>query len=102
MRSSRSAAWSPSGIGMLLIDAPHRVGDREVPAAGNRHAPPAVRDWEARLRGRNRGMIWLLLLLLLILVVGVIGAVKIALWVILIALVVALLAGFLGRGLFSR
>src|SRR5437868_3488566 len=34
-------------------------------------------------------MIWLLLLLVLVLVVGVIGAIKIALWVILIALLAA-------------
>ena len=47
-------------------------------------------------------MIWLLLLILVILVVGVWGAIKIAFWVILIALLIALLAGFLGRGLFSR
>jgi hypothetical protein len=47
-------------------------------------------------------MIWLLLLILVILVVGVWGAIKIAFWVILIALLIALLAGFLGRSVFSR
>ena len=47
-------------------------------------------------------MIWLLLLILAILLFGVIGAVKIAFWVLLICVVVALLAGILGRGLFSR
>ena len=47
-------------------------------------------------------MIWLLLLILVILVVGVWGTIKIAFWVILIALLIALLAGFLGRSVFSR
>jgi hypothetical protein len=47
-------------------------------------------------------MIWLLLLILVILVVGVWGAIKIAFWVILIALLIALLAGFLGRSAFTR
>jgi len=46
---------------------------------------------------------WLLLLLILaVLIFGVWGAVKVAFWVLLIALVVAVVAGFLGRGLFVR
>jgi hypothetical protein len=46
---------------------------------------------------------WLLLLLILaVLVFGVWGAVKVAFWVLLIALAVAVVAGFLGRGLFVR
>jgi len=52
--------------------------------------------------GYHRDM-WLLLLFILALVVfGVWGAIKIAFWVLLIALAVALVAGFLGRGLFGR
>jgi hypothetical protein len=52
--------------------------------------------------GYHRDM-WLLLLLILALVVfGIWGAIKIAFWVLLIALAVALIAGFLGRGLFGR
>jgi hypothetical protein len=46
---------------------------------------------------------WLLILLILALVVfGIWGAIKIAFWVLLIALIAALVAGFLGRGLFGR
>jgi len=45
---------------------------------------------------------WLLLLLILaVLIFGVWGAVKVAFWVLLIALAVALVVGFLGRGLFG-
>ena len=47
-------------------------------------------------------MIWLLLLIVAILLFGVWGAVKLTLWVLLIALIVAAIAGFLGRGLFAR
>ena len=46
-------------------------------------------------------MIWLLLLILAILVFGVVGAIKLAFWVLLLAVLVAVVAGFLGRGLFS-
>jgi hypothetical protein len=45
---------------------------------------------------------WLLILLILALILfGVWGAIKVAFWVLLIALAVALIAGFLGRGLFG-
>jgi hypothetical protein len=45
---------------------------------------------------------WFLILLILALIVfGVVGAIKIAFWVLLIALAVAVVAGFLGRGLFG-
>jgi hypothetical protein len=44
----------------------------------------------------------LLFLILLILAFGVIGAIKLAAWVFLIALAVALFAGFVGRSAFSR
>jgi hypothetical protein len=45
---------------------------------------------------------WLLILLILALILfGVWGAIKLAFWVLLIALVVALIVGFLGRGLFG-
>lgn len=57
------------------------------------------------LAGRPLGTyaaMWLLILLILALILfGVWGAIKIAFWVLLIALVVALVAGFLGRGLFG-
>jgi hypothetical protein len=46
-------------------------------------------------------MIWLLLLILAILVVGVFGAIKLAFWVLLLAVLVAVVAGFLGRALFT-
>ena len=48
------------------------------------------------------GMWLLLLLILAVLIFGVWGAVKVAFWVLLIALAVAVVAGFLGRGLFVR
>lgn len=45
---------------------------------------------------------WLLILLILALILfGVWGAIKLAFWVLLIALVVALIVGFLGRSLFG-
>ena len=45
---------------------------------------------------------WLLILLILALILfGVWGAIQVAFWVLLIALAVALIAGFLGRGLFG-
>jgi hypothetical protein len=47
-------------------------------------------------------MLWLLLIILAVLVLGVWGAIKLTLWVLLIALLVALVLGFLGRGLFIR
>lgn len=47
-------------------------------------------------------MIWLLLLILAVLAFGVWGAIKLTFWVIVIALIVAVIAGFLGRGLFVR
>jgi hypothetical protein len=46
---------------------------------------------------------WLLLLFILaLLVFGVWGAIKLAFWVILIALAIALVAAFLGRSRFAR
>lgn len=51
--------------------------------------------------GYPKRMIWLLLLILAILVFGVVGAIKLAFWVLLLAVLVAVVAGFLGRGLFS-
>jgi hypothetical protein len=45
---------------------------------------------------------WFLILLILALIVfGVWGAIKLAFWVLLIALAVAVVVGFLGRGLFG-
>jgi hypothetical protein len=46
-------------------------------------------------------MIWLLLLILAILVFGVFGAIKLAFWVLLLAVLIAVVAGLLGRGLFT-
>jgi hypothetical protein len=51
--------------------------------------------------GYPNRMIWLLLLILAILVFGVFGAIKIAFWVLLLAVLVAVVAGLLGRGLFT-
>jgi hypothetical protein len=39
---------------------------------------------------------------LIVLVLGVVGAIKLAFWVFLIALAVAVIAAFLGRSVFSR
>jgi hypothetical protein len=47
-------------------------------------------------------MIWLLLLILVILAFGIWGAIKLTFWVLLIALAIMLIAGFLGRGLYGR
>lgn len=47
-------------------------------------------------------MLWLLLLILVVLAFGIWGAVKLALWVLLIALLIAVVAGFLGRRAFAR
>ena len=45
---------------------------------------------------------WLLLLIILaILLFGVWGAIKLTFWVLLIALAVAVIAGFLGRSMFT-
>jgi hypothetical protein len=45
---------------------------------------------------------WLLLLFILALILfGIWGAIKLTFWVLLIALAVAVVAGFLGRGLFG-
>ena len=51
--------------------------------------------------GYPKRMIWLLLLILSILVFGVFGAIKLAFWVLLLAVLVAVVAGLLGRGLFT-
>ena len=47
-------------------------------------------------------MLWLLLFIVAVILLGIWGAVKLTLWVLLIALAVAIIAGFAGRGLFSR
>ena len=47
-------------------------------------------------------MVWLLLFILALLAFGVWGAIKLTFWVIVIALVVAVIAGIVGRGLFVR
>ena len=47
-------------------------------------------------------MVPLLVLIVAILILGVVGAIKLALWVLLLAIVVALIVGFLGRTAFSR
>jgi hypothetical protein len=47
-------------------------------------------------------MTWLLLFIVAVLLLGIWGAVKLTLWVLLIALAVAAIVGFVGRGLLSR
>ncbi len=47
-------------------------------------------------------MIWLAVIILALLAFGIWGAIKLTFWVLLIALAIALVAGFLGRSLFSR
>lgn len=51
--------------------------------------------------GYPEHLIWLLLLIIAILVFGVFGAIKLAFWVLLLAVLVAVVAGLLGRGLFT-
>jgi hypothetical protein len=51
--------------------------------------------------GYPKRMIWLLLLILAILVFGVFGAIKLAFWVLLLAVLIAVVAGLLGRGLLT-
>ena len=72
-------------------------------ARGGRRAgrtlKPAV---SARVPVGTYTAMWLLILLILALILfGVWGAIKLAFWVLLIALAVALVVGFLGRGLFG-
>jgi hypothetical protein len=52
--------------------------------------------------GTKTGMWLLLLLILAILLFGVWGAIKLTFWVLLIALAVAVIAGFLGRSMFTN
>jgi hypothetical protein len=47
-------------------------------------------------------MVWLLLFIVAVLLLGIWGAIKITLWVLLIALAVAAIAGFAGRGMLTR
>jgi hypothetical protein len=80
---------------------PRTIGRRED---CGRAAPRT--DAESRFAEERAGgspHLWLLLLFILaLLVLGVWGAIKLALWVILIALAVALVVTFLGRGAFVR
>jgi hypothetical protein len=46
-------------------------------------------------------MLWLLLIIAALLLFGIWGAIKLAFWVLVIAVVIALVVGFLGRGLFG-
>ena len=57
--------------------------------------------WAGAPAGYLSRMWFLILLILALIVFGVVGAIKIAFWVLLIALAVAVVAGFLGRGLFG-
>ena len=63
---------------------------------------PLRRVYRPGVTGMGVRMWLLLLLILAVLVFGVWGAVKVAFWVLLIALAVAVVAGFLGRGLLTR
>jgi uncharacterized membrane protein len=65
---------------------------KAVAITGRRDPPKAEGD----------SVIPLLLLIILILVFGIVGAIKVAAWVLLIALAAAVLAGFLGRSLLRR
>lgn len=47
-------------------------------------------------------MIPLLLLIIVVLLLGVVGAIKLAFWVFLIALAIAVVAAYFGRAMFSR
>jgi hypothetical protein len=47
-------------------------------------------------------MAWLLLFIIAVLLLGIWGAIKLTLWVLLIALIVAAVVGFAGRGLWAR
>jgi hypothetical protein len=87
-----------------LLQAMRIEGDLRDRYRLEHEAPEGItlQVYAALMPGSQTGMIWLLLFILLILIVGVVGAVKIALWVILLALVVAVLAGFMGRSMLSR
>ena len=95
------------------VDGDEQRDERDEAAQGRRILPTkpgrtrrttaAVPHRVYRPEGRGTQFrMWLLLLILAVLVVGVWGAVKVAFWVLLIALAVAVIAGFLGRGLFVR
>ncbi len=47
-------------------------------------------------------MALLLLFILAVLLIGVVGAIKLTFWVLLIALAIVVVAGFVGRSAFSR
>jgi quinol-cytochrome oxidoreductase complex cytochrome b subunit len=47
-------------------------------------------------------MTWLLIFIIAVILLGVWGAIKLTLWVLLIALVVAAVVGFAGRGMWAR
>jgi ABC-type amino acid transport system permease subunit len=47
-------------------------------------------------------VIWVLLFIIAVVALGVWGAIKLTLWVLLIALVIGLILGLLGRRLLSR
>jgi hypothetical protein len=47
-------------------------------------------------------MTWLLIFILAVILLGIWGAIKLTLWVLLIALIIAAIAGFAGRGLWAR
>ena len=79
-------------------------GRRILPTIGARPRPGARPHgvYRSGVQGTHLRMWLLLLLILAVLIFGVWGAVKVAFWVLLIALAVAIIAGFLGRGLFVR
>lgn len=47
-------------------------------------------------------MTWLLIFIIAVILLGVWGAIKLTLWVLLIALIVATVVGFAGRGMWAR
>ena len=63
--------------------------------------PVPVGGRRAPVRKEVKRMLLLLLFILALLLFGIWGAIKLTLWVLLIAVAIALIAAFLGRGLFT-
>jgi RimJ/RimL family protein N-acetyltransferase len=97
---ARAGRFHPRGVGAgIAVGAGRPQGHDLLVAAALR--PPLTRRLPDTAPGYPERMIWLLLLILAILVFGVFGAIKLAFWVLLLAVLVAVVAGFLGRGLFT-
>lgn len=66
------------------------------------HRERAKRVCSEGALGTSTAMALLLLFILAVLLIGVVGAIKLTAWVLLIALAIAVIAGFVGRSAFSR